>query len=105
MLKFSEFLLRHHLEHLVFPNATELDVIRSDIDFAAELRKKDPKGYQALREMLSNPMNGINARDYLELLDRAERGEECEFRLGRIEANYAMRVAELPSRFLIDLFP
>ncbi|MGC9965485.1 MAG: S16 family serine protease [Syntrophobacteraceae bacterium] len=105
VLKFSEFLLRHHFEHLVFPNATESDVIRSDIEFAADWKIKDPKGYQAFREVLSNPMNGINGRDYLELLDRAERGEECEFRLGRMEAIYARHVSELPGRFLIDLFP
>ena len=51
MLKFSEFLLRHHFEHLVFPNASELDIIRSDIEFATVWRKKDPKGYQAFREV------------------------------------------------------
>ena len=55
VLKFSEFFLRHHFEHLVFPNASELDVIRSDIDFAAAWRQKDPKGYQAFQEVLSNP--------------------------------------------------
>ena len=97
--------MRHHLEHLVFPNASELDIIRSDIDFAAAWRKKDPKGYQAFRELLSNPLNGINGKDYLELLDLAERDEECEFRLGRMAAVYARHIAELPMRFLIDLFP
>ena len=54
---------------------------------------------------MSNPMNGINAGDYLELLDRAKAGEENESRLGRMEAVYARRIAELPGRFLIDLFP
>ena len=43
MLKFSEFLLRHHFEHLVFPNSNELDVIRSDIEFAATWGKKTRK--------------------------------------------------------------
>ena len=103
-LKFSEFLLRHHLEHLIFPNATELDVVRSDIEFAAGWRKKDPKSYQALREVLSTPLSGLKGKNYLELLDRSERGEECEFRLARIEAAYGRLVAELPGRFLIELF-
>ncbi len=103
-LKFSEFFLRHHLEHLIFPNATELDVIRSDIEFAAGWRKKDPKGYQALREVLSNRLSGINGKNYLELLDRSERGEKYEFRLSRIEVAYGRHVAELPDRFLIDTF-
>ncbi|MGA2400682.1 MAG: S16 family serine protease [Syntrophobacteraceae bacterium] len=105
MLKFSEFLLRHHFEHLVFPNASELDVIRSDIEFAEGWRQKDPKGYQAFMEVMSNPLNGIIGKDYVELLERAQRGEKCDFRLGRIVAAHARRIAELPLRFLIDLFP
>ena len=105
MLKFSEFLLRHHFEHLVFPNASELDVIRSDIEFAAGWGKKDPKGYQAFVEVLSNPVNGIIGKNYVELLDRVQRPEEFDFRLGRIAALYARHIADLPGSFLIDLFP
>ena len=46
VLKFCEFILRHHLEHLVFPNATELDVIRSDIEFASDWSEKRPERLQ-----------------------------------------------------------
>ncbi len=105
MLQFSEFLLRHHFEHLVFPNASELEVIRSDIEFAAGWAKKDPKGYQAFLEVLSNPEYGIIGNNYVDLLKRAQRGEKCDFRLGRIAAVYVRHIAELPGRFLIDLFP
>jgi ATP-dependent Lon protease len=105
VMKFCEFLLRHHLEHLIFPNETEADVIRSDIDFAAELKRNDPKGHQAFREVMGNPMNGIETGEYLELLDRAEPERENKAALDRLEANYAGHVAELPGRFLIDLFP
>jgi hypothetical protein len=105
MLKFFEFLLRHHFEHLVFPNASELDVIRSDIEFAAGWGKKDPKDYQAFLEVLSNPVNGIIGKNYVELLDRTQRREDFDFRLGRIVAAYARHIAELPASFLMDLFP
>ncbi len=105
MLKFSEFFLRHHFEHLVFPNASELDIIRSDIEFAAAWRKKDPKGYQAFREFLNNPLNGIKGKGYTELLNLVERDEKCDFRLGRMAAAHARQIAELPMRFLIDVFP
>ncbi len=105
MLKFSEVLLRHHFEHLVFPNAGELEVIRSDIDFAAGWTKKDPKGYHAFVAVLSNPANGIIGKNYIELLDRAQRLEKFDFRLGRIAAAYARNIAELPAGFLMDLFP
>ena len=40
ILKFCEFLLRHHFEHLVFPDTSELAVIRSDIDFALARAKR-----------------------------------------------------------------
>ena len=105
LLQFSEFFLRHHFEHLVFPNATELDVVRSDVEFAAGRAKEDPKGYRALLEVLSNPQFGIIGRNYVELLDRKQRGEKCDFRIGRIIAVYAKHIAELPGRFLVDLFP
>ncbi len=105
ILKFAEFFLRHHFEHLVFPNASELDVIRSDIEFAAVCRKKDPKGYQAFMEVLHNPYNGINGKNYARLLDLAERDLKCDFRLGRVAAVQARHIADLPMRFLIDLFP
>ncbi len=104
MLKFSEFLLRHHFEHLVFPNASELDVIRSDIDFAAGWGQKDPKGYQAFLEVLSNPAYGIIGKNYVELLDRAQRGEKFDFRLGRIAAAYARHIAELPVQASSSIF-
>ncbi|HIJ76605.1 MAG TPA: AAA family ATPase [Deltaproteobacteria bacterium] len=105
MLKFFEFLLRHHFEHLVFPNESELDVIRSDIEFAAGWGKKDPKDYQAFLEVLSNPVNGIIGKNYVELLDRTQRREDYDFRLGRIVAAYARHIAELPTSFLMGLFP
>ena len=50
--------------------------------------------------MLNNPLNGINGKNYAELLDLAERREKCDFRLGRIAAAYARHIAELPMRFL-----
>ncbi len=104
MLKFSEFLLRHHFEHLVFPNSNEFDVIRSDIEFAATWGKKDPKGYHAFLEVLSNPVNGIIGKNYVELLDLAQRRDEFDFRLGRMAAAYSRHLADLPGSFLVNLF-
>ncbi len=105
MLKFFELLLRHHFEHLVFPGTSELDVIRSDIEFAAAWGKKDPKDYQAFLGLLSNPANGIIGKNYVELLEGAKRREDSGFRLGRIVAAYAGHIAQLPASFLMDIFP
>ena len=104
MLKFCEFFLRHHFEHLVFSSESELDVIRSDIIFAAGLAKEDPKGYQALLEVLTDPRSGIIGNNFVELLSRTKEGEQIDFRLGRIAAAYARQIAELPGKFSVDLF-
>lgn len=104
-LVFCRFLLRHYCEHLLFPEKTEAEVIRSDLDFAADLRGNEPESYRGLREILAEGINGIGGRDYLELLDRVERGAECDVRMARIIARYARNISELPSRFLLDIFP
>ncbi len=105
ILKFTEFFLRHHFEHLLFPDKTELDVIRSDIDFAMRWREKDPASYRMLREVICDPLTGIMGKNYIHLLDRAERSEQSEFRLARILAAYTRDIADLPGRFIIDIFP
>ncbi|MCL5405931.1 MAG: AAA family ATPase [Deltaproteobacteria bacterium] len=104
VVKFCEFFLRHHFEHLIFPDASELDVIGSDIDFASVRAKRDPQAYATLLGMLENPEWGALGKNYAELLRRAQRGEECSFRIGRVAAAYAGQVAELPPGFLFDLF-
>ena len=97
--------MRHHFEHLVFPNADELEVIHTDIEFAAGLEKNDPRGYQTFLEVLSNPKYGVIGKNFIELLDSAKSGEEFDLRLERIVAANAGHIAKLPGKFLIDLFP
>jgi ATP-dependent Lon protease len=104
MLKFCEFLLRHHFEHLVFPDESDLDVVRSDLKFVKEWTKTDPKGYLAFMEVLTNPRYGIVGRNFAVLLDRAKEGGEFDFRMGRIAAAYARHVAALPGKLLFGLF-
>ncbi len=104
MLNYCEFLLRHHFEHLVFPDATELDVIGSDTDFALSRAKKDPQAYGGLLEMLENPQWGVLGENYGELLRRAQKGKDYRFRALRTAAAYAVHISELPAGFLLDLF-
>jgi len=42
MLAFAEFLLRHEMEHALYPDSREGGVIRSDVEFAMERRSDDP---------------------------------------------------------------
>ncbi|MDR3556243.1 MAG: AAA family ATPase [Syntrophobacteraceae bacterium] len=104
ILKFCEFFLRHHFEHLAFPDASELEVISSDIDFALARTKRDPQAFGALLEMFENPQWGALGKNYAELLQRAKRNEECGFRTLRVAAAYAGQVAELPTGLLVELF-
>lgn len=104
LLAFCEFFLRHHFEHLVFPEKTEAGVIRSDIDFALDWSKKDPRAYHALRSAFSDAISGIKGRNYIALLDRAEYGAGCDFRMARVLGTYARNLAALPGRFLPDIF-
>ena len=105
VLAFSEFFLRHHFEHVLFPERSEIEVIGSDMTYATEWAKREPASYQMLREVLSDRMSGIKGEDYLSLIDRAQRGEKPGFKLGRVVAEYAREIAGLPGRFLPDLFP
>ncbi|MDR3567277.1 MAG: AAA family ATPase [Syntrophobacteraceae bacterium] len=105
MFKLFEFFLRHHFEHLVFPETKEQDVIGADIGFALARAKRDPQAHAALLEALENPEFGALGKNYAELLRRARNGEDCQFRVCRVVAAYAEDFAKLPVGSLIDLFP
>jgi ATP-dependent Lon protease len=102
--KLCEFLLRHQFEHLVFPEATELDVIGSDIDFALVRAKRAPQAYAGLLEMFDSPEFGALGKNYAELLRRAQHGKDRRFRICRVAAAYAGHFADLPMGALLDLF-
>ena len=59
MLAFSEFFLRHQVEHILYPEHRERTIILSDIDFATDMRTSDPTFYRMLRGVLANEMNGL----------------------------------------------
>jgi ATP-dependent Lon protease len=69
MLAFSEFLLRHQMEHLLHPKKTEREVVQADVVFAMDRRASDPTYYKMLRSALSDEMNGIEGAPYLGLWD------------------------------------
>ncbi len=105
ILKFCEFFLRHHFEQLLFPDASELEAIGSDSDFALGLEQREPKGYADLLEMLDDPQWGAFGKSYATLLRRAKLGERRGFGAGRVAVAYAGQLAELPTGLLINLFP
>lgn len=104
MKVFSEFFLRHELEHIFYPEKKEQDVVRSDIAFAMAWSRRDPTSYQLLRDVLADELNGIGGGDYLQLLDLAAAGESCEHAVQRVIGRYIKVLAQIPFRYLQQMF-
>jgi endopeptidase La len=105
MLAFSEFALRHQLEHMLYPHRTEREVIASDVAFAMEKRADDPTFYRMLRNALADEMNGISGSSYLTLFDAAEGERPYDYIIAQILNAYVTRLAEIPDGLLRGLFP
>jgi ATP-dependent Lon protease len=105
MLAFAEFLLRHEIEHILYPLETERDVIRGDVQFAMERREDDPTFYRMLRNALADEMTGLKGGPYLALLDAAEQGKPYEYLITRILSPYGTILADIPETLLRGLFP
>ncbi|MGC9193864.1 MAG: S16 family serine protease [Syntrophobacteraceae bacterium] len=104
IVKFCEFFLRRHFEHLLFPQASELEVIGTDIDYVLGWGRRHASDYRELIETFENPQWGAFGKNYGQLLRRAERGQTCGFRTGRVVAAYAAEAAQLPGGYLVDIF-
>jgi MoxR-like ATPase len=105
MLAFAEFMLRHELEHVIYPGREEAEVICSDAEFAMERREADPTYYRTLREALSDELNGLKGAAYLTLFDRAEQGGDTAELAAAIEKSHVPRIAELPAATLRAAWP
>ena len=105
MLAFTEFFLRHQIEHLLYPQKTEREVIGSDVVFAMEKRNSDPTFYRMLRNALADELNGLQGDSYLSLFDAAEEARPHEYIIARILAAFVTSLSRMPNGFLQGLFP
>ncbi len=105
MLALVELMLRHEIEHLVFPRRKENEVIKSDVAFAMDWWRDDPTSYRMLRGALGDEMNGVQGEAYLELFDYAEEGKPYDCVINRIIKQYAVTLADLPIELLSGVFP
>ena len=105
MLAFAELLLRHEIEHMLYPLETEREVIRADVAFAMERREDDPTFYRMLRNALADEMTGLKGHTYLALLDAAERGKPYEYLITRILSPYGTILADIRETLLRGVFP
>jgi len=104
MLAFSELLLRHDLEHILYCERKERDIIHSDVEFAMDRRSTDPTFYQMLRQALADEMNGIRGESYLSLLDQAERQQPFEAVMTQVINDLVKALGDFPADSLEELF-
>jgi len=104
MLAFSEFFLRHEIEHMLYPERSERDVIQADVAFALEQRTSDPTFYRMLRHALSDEMNGIKGGTVLSLLDEAEKGLPLDDRVTTIINEFSNALRATPDELLLEIF-
>jgi ATP-dependent Lon protease len=105
ILAFAEFLLRHQVDHALYPHRKEREVIESDLEFAMHKRAVDPTFYRMLRKALKDEMNGIKGEQYLELLDSGEKEHPSDFIISRMVNTLVISLGELPVTILDDVFP
>ncbi|MEN6437108.1 MAG: S16 family serine protease [Syntrophobacter sp.] len=105
MLAFSEFFLRHQIEHILYPKHQERAVILADINFAMDARTSDPTFYRMLRGALSNEMNGMKGGEYLALLDSAEKDLPLDPAVDGVVGSFASVLGQAPDGFLLKVFP
>ncbi len=105
VLALSEFLLRHELEHMLYPQRTERDVLEADAVFAMFRRENDPTFYRALRNALSDELNGLKGGPYSALFDSVEKGESLEPAATEIVNVYVGILDDLPENLIQAVFP
>ena len=105
MLAFAEYVLRHQIEHLLFPQRTETEIIDADVSFAMEKRDEDPTFYRMLRNTLADELNGLRGAAYLTLMDTAEEERPYDYLIVQIQSAYVTTLADLPEKFLEGIYP
>jgi endopeptidase La len=105
VLAFAEFFLRHEIEHMLYPEHKEREVIQADVDFAQDCRRSDPTFYRMLRYAFADEMNGLKGSQYLALLDGAEKALPLDPIIGGILNTLTTVLGEFPDSFLQEVFP
>lgn len=96
VLALSEFILRHQIEHILYPHESARQLIKSDVKFALERRQTDPTFFKVLKRAMTDEMNGIKFHDYLQLLDLARQGQPLDFVISSMLISYSELVAGFP---------
>lgn len=104
-LAFAELLLRHEIEHMIFPEHSERVIIRADADFAMDRRERDPTYYGTLCEALHDPYSGLRGEPYLDLFRRVADKQPVQELIDSMLANLSRNLAAIPLTALRAAFP
>ncbi len=104
ILAFAEFLLRHEIEHMLYPQESEREVIRSDVVYAMDRRTNDPTFYSMLRKVLADEMTGLKGEPYLALFDSAEQERTYGYLITRILTSLVIILGDMPGEMLRGIF-
>lgn len=104
MLAFVEFFLRHQVEHVLYPEKGEREVVITDGEFAHDRLKNDPTFYRMLCQALSDEMNGLKGKQYLELFDQIEQGFPTDSLVGSILGDLVGGLVSVPLPLLREAF-
>ncbi len=104
MLAFAEFVLRHEIDHVLYPEHREREIVAADVDFAMDRRGSDPTYYRMLRGALADEMIGLRGERYLALLDEAEQGRPLEALITPLLNVVGVGLSELPAALLNEFF-
>lgn len=105
MLAFTEFMIRHEIQHILYPDSSENEVIVSDAEFAMDQRANDPTFYRALREALADEMTGLKSESFRNLLDYAEQGQPSEPIISQMLNDHSGVLVDLPEDLIQKVFP
>ncbi len=105
MLAFAEFMLRHEVEHMLYPEHKEREVVLADLEFAQDRRQRDPTCYRMLRHALADEMNGLQGAMYLALFDAKEGNQPVDAFLGDLFNTLVTALGDFPDGLLQEVFP
>jgi len=100
ILALSEFMLRHQVEHILYPHESARELIRSDIKFALYRSKTDPTFFKLLKRAMTDELNGLKFQAYVQLLDMARQDLPLEAALSSMINSYVEFIGDLPEHRL-----
>jgi len=96
VLAFAELVLRHLLEHILYPEQTAAAVVQADADFARDRSIADPTFYRDLLQALGDELNGLKGAAYAALLEAAASGQATDKRVQKVLTGLVPSLSLLP---------